>query len=75
MTDLVERARFLAAGQDDPHSVTISELCDEIERLVAALVEISATFNKHRYDIRIAPCMIAYAALKDGGHATQHKEG
>lgn len=33
MSDLVERARFLAAGQDDPHSVTISELCDEIERL------------------------------------------
>ena len=33
MSDLVERARFLAAGQDDPHSVMITELCDEIDRL------------------------------------------
>ncbi len=33
MTDLVERARFLAAGQGDPHSATITDLCDEIERL------------------------------------------
>ena len=38
-SELVERARFLAAGQDDPHSVTISDLCDEIERLRAALKE------------------------------------
>lgn len=33
--DMVSRARFLAAGQDDPHSVTIAELCDEIARLRA----------------------------------------
>ncbi len=38
-SELVERARFLAAGQDDPHSVTISELCDEIEELRRALYE------------------------------------
>ena len=31
MNDIVERARFLATGQDDPHSVTITELCDKIE--------------------------------------------
>lgn len=38
---LVERARFLASCQDDPHSVTIDELCDEIERLRAALSQAS----------------------------------
>ena len=37
MSDLVRRSRFLAAGQDDPHSVTISELCDEILRLRRAM--------------------------------------
>lgn len=31
--DLVDRARFLAAGQDDPHSQTIIELCDALEAL------------------------------------------
>ena len=40
MTDIVERARFLAAGQDDPHSVTITELCDRIEVLESALEQI-----------------------------------
>lgn len=34
---LVERARFLANGQDDPHSVTIDELCDRIEEQEAAV--------------------------------------
>ena len=47
-SELVERARFLAAGQDDPHSVTISELCDEIERMRKALLGIAAhTISRH----------------------------
>lgn len=33
----IEYARFLAAGQDDPHSQTIDELCDTIELLRKAL--------------------------------------
>lgn len=32
---LIERARFLASGQDDPHSVTITELCDQLEAMQA----------------------------------------
>ncbi len=40
-SELVERARFLASGQDDPHSATISELCAEIERLRAVLQDIA----------------------------------
>ena len=30
---LVERLRFLASGQDDPHSVAIDEAADAIERM------------------------------------------
>ena len=30
---LVERLRFLASGQDDPHSVAIDESADAIERM------------------------------------------
>lgn len=37
MSALVERARFLASGQDDPHSVTIEELCARIAELEGAL--------------------------------------
>ena len=34
MTDLVERARLVAANWlGNPHSETITDLCDEIERL------------------------------------------
>jgi hypothetical protein len=31
---LIERARFLASNQNDPHSVTITELCDHLEYFV-----------------------------------------
>lgn len=31
--DLVEAGRFLASGQADPHSETITALCDEVVRL------------------------------------------
>ena len=31
----IEYALFLAAGQDDPHSVTITELCASLSRLTA----------------------------------------
>ena len=33
MTDIVERLRFLASGQDDPQSVALANAADEIERL------------------------------------------
>ena len=35
--DLVKRLRFLASGQDDPHSLAITEAADRIERLEKAL--------------------------------------
>jgi hypothetical protein len=34
---LVKRLRFLASGQDDPHSVALTEAADEIERLRVTL--------------------------------------
>lgn len=33
MSDLVDRLRFLASGQDDPQSVALQEAAAEIERL------------------------------------------
>jgi hypothetical protein len=51
MTDIVERLRFLASGQDDVHSTAISEAADIIERLrtvmVAAAEEIAAHWDAH----------------------------
>jgi hypothetical protein len=32
---LTDRARFLASGQDDPHSQTITDLCERIRELEA----------------------------------------
>ncbi len=58
-SDLVERARFLASGQDDPHSVTISELCDEIERLRDALRSIA------NHTISVQPSVAARWAMTD----------
>lgn len=43
MTDIVERLRFLASGQDDPQSVALAKAADEIERLREALREIAAS--------------------------------
>ena len=37
MSDIVERLRFLAQGQEDLHSVEHREAADEIERLREAL--------------------------------------
>ena len=54
MNDLVERARFLAAGQDDPHSVTITELCSEIERLREILNKTSANNRTKARSLRRA---------------------
>jgi hypothetical protein len=31
--DIVKRLRFLASGQDDPHSLAITEAADRIEEL------------------------------------------
>lgn len=33
--ELIERSLFLASGQDDPHSVTITELCAALRTLKA----------------------------------------
>lgn len=38
---LIDRAEFLAAGQDDPHSVTITELCEAAKVLRDALASIA----------------------------------
>lgn len=37
MTDIVERIRFLASGQDDLHSVELENAAAEIEKLRDAL--------------------------------------
>ena len=34
-TDLIQRLRFLASGQDDPHSQALTEAAAELERLRA----------------------------------------
>ena len=51
-SELVERARFLAVGQDGPHSVTITELCDEIERLRDLLNKTSANNRTKARELR-----------------------
>ena len=37
MSEFVKRIRFLAAGQDDPQSIALSECADRIEALEKAL--------------------------------------
>ena len=39
----IERLRFLASGQNDPHSVALAKAADEIERLREALREIATS--------------------------------
>lgn len=46
-SELVERARFLAAGQDDPHSETIGELCDLIDSLQRENAVLRGALRKH----------------------------
>jgi hypothetical protein len=49
MSKFAERLRFLANGQDDPHSVALDEAADEIERhfnQVAALLEFAESLRK-----------------------------
>lgn len=41
MTDIVERVRWLASGQDDPQSQELIACANEIERLREALREIA----------------------------------
>ena len=43
---LIERARFLASGQNDPHSVTIEELCAELEANAAEIGRKDAALEK-----------------------------
>jgi len=40
MSEFVKRIRFLAAGQDDPQSVALSECADRIELLEKGLCDI-----------------------------------
>jgi hypothetical protein len=40
--DLVKRLRFLASGQDDPHSLAITEAADRIELLEKQLLTTTA---------------------------------
>ncbi|MXO67809.1 hypothetical protein GRI72_03045 [Altererythrobacter marinus] len=61
---LVERARFLASGQDDPHSVTIDELCDRIEAQAAALRESAAALQCAKEELAL---LIPAECLQDGG--------
>ena len=42
---LVERMRFLASGQDDPHSVALTEAADELERLRGIVPEVLERLN------------------------------
>ena len=40
MSEFVNRIRFLAAGQDDPQSIALSQCADHIDALEKALLEI-----------------------------------
>ena len=53
-SELVERARFLVACQDDPDSVSITELCDEFERLRELLNKTSANNRMKARELRRA---------------------
>lgn len=67
MSELVERARFLAAGQGDPHSATITDLCDRIEQLERELAEAREALKgiaKHWPDS--AAAKTARAAIRTG---------
>ena len=48
LTNFVDQVRFLAAGQNDPQSVTLDECADEIERLREALEDIINAYNDAR---------------------------
>lgn len=41
MSEFVRRIRFLAAGQDDPQSIALSECADRIEALEIALEKVA----------------------------------
>lgn len=51
---LVERLRFLASGQDDQHSVALTEAADEIERLRGALLDIATAALESPYREQMA---------------------
>jgi len=41
MSDFVKNIRFIAAGQDDPQSIALSECADRIEALEKALEKVA----------------------------------
>ena len=53
---LVERLRFLASGQDDPHSVALTEAADEIERLRDVLLRLQQWADA--YPVEVFPEML-----------------
>ena len=57
MTDLIEKARFLASGQDDPHSVTLSECADA---LAAQAAEIQ---NHRKAGLDVTGALLKYEAM------------
>ena len=62
MIDIVERLRFLAAGQDDLHSVELACAADEIERL-REIVKWFACNCEGACDRSADDCLISQAAL------------
>lgn len=42
MSDIVDRLRFLASGQDDPHSVAIAEAADALDAQAAEIEALKA---------------------------------
>ena len=55
MADIVARLRFLASGQDDPHSVELAAAADEIERLREVLRKCLPVMRKSHDRIHCLP--------------------
>jgi hypothetical protein len=55
---LVERALWLASGQDDPHSATISELCATIQALEARVREAREVVQEARELLQYDPAQL-----------------
>jgi hypothetical protein len=64
MSEFVQNIRFIAAGQDDPQSVALSECADRIEALEKALEKVA------QHDLQA----IALDALRPGGRIALKEE-
>jgi len=67
MTDLIEKARFLASGQDDPHSVALSECADALAAQAAEIERLTKERDcaKSRADVLMADATAATTALME----------